>query len=121
MRGKLPGVGEKRVVITRQNKEITQVLALPGGAVQVRSVTGQTTQGLALVFVQEIDSFDSQGKSIFDPQQHVVWYLLTTLPVTSVLEMERLTYFYSLRWRIERLHDTLKSGPWKSRNSRLMI
>ena len=30
--------------------------------------------------------------------------------MTSVLEMERLTYFYSLRWRLERLHYTLKSG-----------
>ena len=110
MRGKLPVVGEKRVVITRQNKEITLVLALQGGAVKVRSGTGQKTQGLALVIAEEIDSFDSQGQSIFDPAQRVVWYLLTSLPVTSVLEMGRITYFYSLRWRIERLHYTLKSG-----------
>ena len=110
MAGKLPVVGEQRVVITRQNKEITLVLALQGGAVKVLSGAGQKTQGLALVIAEEIDSFDSQGKSIFDPQQRVIWYLLTSLPVTSVLEMERLTYFYSLRWRIERLHYTLKSG-----------
>lgn len=110
MRGKLPVMGAKRVVITRQNKEITLVLALQGGAVDVLSGAGKKTQGLALVIAEEIDSFDSQGKSIFDPQQRVVWYLLTSLPVTSVLGMERLTYFYSLRWRIERLHYTLKSG-----------
>ena len=110
MAGKLPVVGEKRVVITRQNKEITLVLARQGGAVDVLAGAGQKTHGLALVIAQEIDSFDSQGQSIFDPQQRVVWYLLTSLPVTSVLEMERLTYFYSLRWRIERLHYTLKSG-----------
>ena len=110
MRGKLPVVGEKRVVITRQNKEITLVLSLQGGAVNVLSGTGEKTQGLALVSAEEIASFDSQGKSIYDPEQRVVWYLLTSLPVTSVLEMERLTYFYSLRWRIERLHYTLKSG-----------
>lgn len=110
MAGKLPVVGEKRVVITRQNKEITLVLSLQGGAVNVLSGAGQKTRGLALVIAEEIASFDSQGNSIFDPQQRVVWYLLTSLPVTSVLEMERLTYFYSLRWRIERLHYTLKSG-----------
>ena len=110
MRGKLPIVGEQRVVITRQNKEITLVLALQGGAVNVRSGTGQQTQGLALVIAQEIASFDSQGKSIFDPEQRVIWYLLTSLPVTKVEEMERWTSFYALRWRIERLHYTLKSG-----------
>ena len=110
MRGKLPVVGEKRVVITRQNKEITLVLALQGGAVNVLSGTGEKTQGLALVSAQEVDSFDSQGQSSFDPQPRVSWYLLTSLPVTSVLEMERLTYFNALRWRIERLHYTLKSG-----------
>ena len=110
MPGKLPVVGEQRVVITRQHKEITLVLARQGGAVNVRSGRGEQTQGLALVIAEEIDSFDSQGKRIFDPEQRVIWYLLTSLPVTSVLEMERLTYFYSLRWRIERLHYTLKSG-----------
>lgn len=110
MQGKLPVVGEQRVVITRQNKEITLVLALHGGAVNVRSGRGEQTQGLALVIAQEIDSFDSQGKRIFNPEQRVIWYLLTSLPVTSALEMERLTYFYALRWRIERLHYTLKSG-----------
>ena len=110
MTGKLPVVGEKRVVITRQNKEITLVLSLQGGAVNVLSGAGQKTNGLSLVIAEEIDSFDHQGKSIFNPEERVVWYLLTSLPVTSVLEMERITYFYSLRWRIERLHYTLKSG-----------
>jgi hypothetical protein len=110
MRGKLPVVGEQRVVITRQNKEITLVLALQGGAVNVLSGAGEKTQGLALVIAEEVDSFDSQGKRIFDPEQRVIWYLLTSLSVTTVLEMERWTYFYSLRWRIERLHYTLKSG-----------
>ena len=110
MRGKLPVVGEKRVVITRQNKEITLVLSLQGGAVNVLSGAGRKTNGLALVIAEEIASFDQQGKSIFNPEERVVWYLLTSLPVTSVLEMERITYFYALRWRIERLHYTLKSG-----------
>ena len=110
MRGKLPVVGEQRVVITRQNQEITLVLALQGGAVNVLSGTGEKTQGLARVIAEEVDSFDRQGKSIFDPEQRVIWYLLTSLPVTSVRELERWTYFYALRWRLERLHYTLKSG-----------
>ena len=76
MPGKLPVVGEQRVVITRQHKDLTLVLARHGGAVNVRSGRGEQTQGLALVIAEEIDSFDSQGKRIFDPEQRVIWYLL---------------------------------------------
>ena len=76
MPGKLPVVGEQRVVITRQHKEITLVLARQGGAVNVRSGRGEQTLGLALVSAQEID--DSQGKRIFDPEQRVSGYLLTS-------------------------------------------
>ena len=60
MRGKLSAVGEKRVVITRQNKEITLVLAA------------------------EIDSFDSQGKSIFDPLHYTL--------KSGALEVEKLQF-----------------------------
>lgn len=38
------------------------------------------------------------------------WLLLTTLPVTSLAEAERLVRWYSYRWRIERYHFVLKSG-----------
>ena len=74
------------------------------------SGASQKTQGWSLVIAQERDSFDAKGKSIFNPAERVVWYLLTSLDVTTVLEIERITYFYSLRWRIECLHYTLKSG-----------
>ena len=38
------------------------------------------------------------------------WLLLTTLPVTSLQDAERVVRWYALRWRIERYHFTLKSG-----------
>jgi hypothetical protein len=38
------------------------------------------------------------------------WLLLTTLPVASLAEAERVVRWYALRWRIERYHFVLKSG-----------
>jgi transposase-like protein/transposase Tn5 family protein len=38
------------------------------------------------------------------------WLLLTTLPVTSLAEAERVVRWYAYRWRIERYHFVLKSG-----------
>jgi hypothetical protein len=40
----------------------------------------------------------------------IEWYLLTTLPVESLEEVEQCVKFYALRWLIERYHYTLKSG-----------
>lgn len=48
-----------------------------------------------------------------DPPPHVQpvqWLLLTTLPVASLAEAERVVRWYSYRWRIERYHFVLKSG-----------
>ena len=38
------------------------------------------------------------------------WLLLTSLPVTTVAEAQRVVRYYSYRWLIERLHYVLKSG-----------
>jgi hypothetical protein len=43
-------------------------------------------------------------------QKPVRWLLLTTLPVTSLAEAERLVLWYTRRWLIERYHYVLKSG-----------
>lgn len=40
----------------------------------------------------------------------IEWLLLTTLPVATVADARRMVTWYSYRWRIERLHFTLKSG-----------
>jgi Transposase Tn5 dimerisation domain/Transposase DNA-binding len=38
------------------------------------------------------------------------WLLLTTLPIDSLADAERVVRWYTYRWRIERYHFTLKSG-----------
>jgi hypothetical protein len=40
----------------------------------------------------------------------VEWYLLTTLPVTKIEDIQQYVKYYSMRWLIERYHYTLKSG-----------
>jgi IS4 transposase len=40
----------------------------------------------------------------------IIWLLLTTLPVEDFAAARRLVFWYTLRWRIERFHFTLKTG-----------
>ncbi len=45
-----------------------------------------------------------------DAIKPIEWLLLTTMPVTTAVEAERIVTWYSYRWRIERFHFTLKTG-----------
>jgi hypothetical protein len=43
-------------------------------------------------------------------QEPVRWWLLTTLPITSLADAARAVGWYALRWLVERYHYVLKSG-----------
>ncbi|WP_169977265.1 IS4 family transposase [Tautonia rosea] len=43
-------------------------------------------------------------------EEPIRWWLLTTLPVTTLAEAQRMVLWYSRRWLIERYHSVLKSG-----------
>lgn len=43
-------------------------------------------------------------------EEPVEWVLLSSIPVTTLEEACRIVHFYTLRWLIERLHYTMKSG-----------
>ena len=43
-------------------------------------------------------------------QTPVCWWLLTTLPITTLADAEEAVRWYALRWLIERYHYVLKSG-----------
>jgi len=45
-----------------------------------------------------------------DGAEPLDWLLLTTLPIETVKQCLRIVKFYKLRWRIEELHLTIKSG-----------
>lgn len=115
MGGKLAEAGEKRVTIFRKGKEVRLVLSLRAGKVNVlggknNQLEKPKTEGLSLVTAEEKEAYDRTGKSVFDPEERAIWYLLTSLPIENPAEIERVTTFYALRWRIERFHYTLKSG-----------
>jgi Transposase DNA-binding/Transposase Tn5 dimerisation domain len=43
-------------------------------------------------------------------QKPVRWWLVTTLPITTLADAEQAVRWYTLRWLIERYHYVLKSG-----------
>lgn len=55
-----------------------------------------------VVLVQEVDPPDGEPP--------VQWILLTTLPIGTVEEVRRIVEYYCVRWNIEVLFRTLKSG-----------
>lgn len=54
-----------------------------------------------------------------DVTQPLHWLLLTTLPVDSVADAQRIVRYYSYRWLIERFHYVLKSGGCHFEDSQL--
>lgn len=112
----LSDYGQKEVVIQRNNREVKLTLSLRAGAVNVHprknySTKKHSTKGLSLVVAEEVACVDCKtGKNLFDKEERVIWYLLTSLPIESLEDVLRIVNFYALRWRIERLHYTLKSG-----------
>lgn len=56
-----------------------------------------------IICAKEIDPPEEVGEG-------VNWLLLTTIPVNSIEDAAEKIRWYTLRWRIERFHYTLKSG-----------
>ncbi len=64
--------------------------------------TTPTAPPITVVLAREIAPPDET-----DP---IEWLLLTTLPVTTGEDAARIVTWYRDRWRMERLHFTLKTG-----------
>jgi Transposase DDE domain len=117
--GSYSGVDEMKVSIQRDHREVELTLNLRAERVNVYphkdlSPNQHKTQGLSLVVAEEVacidlktqeDIFGSEGS-----EDAATWYLLTSLPITTASDVQRVIKFYALRWRIERFHYTLKSG-----------
>ena len=105
-----PMVGTMTITVPRKpgQRERQATLALRTTVVQMarpahRSAkTTPTAPPITVVLAREIAPPDER-----DP---IEWLLLTTLPVTTGEEAARIVTWYSYRWRIERLHFTLKTG-----------
>jgi hypothetical protein len=107
--------GTYQVQIQRNNKTVTLTLSISFGGVNVYppnklSPRLHKTEGFSLVVAREIAAVDDKGNDVFNEKDAAVWFLLTTLPVETFADAIRVVTFYSLRWRIERFHFTLKTG-----------
>ncbi|HIK54941.1 MAG TPA: IS4 family transposase, partial [Synechococcales cyanobacterium M55_K2018_004] len=108
--------GIYRVRIARRHREVELTLSLRAAAVNIYpdkdlSAAKHKTLGLSLVVATEVACIDVKTQAdCFEANEAVTWFLLTSLPISTTDEVQRIVHFYSLRWRIERLHFTLKSG-----------
>lgn len=112
----LDDYGQYSLQIDRNHRSVELTLQLQAAAVSIYpgkdlSSAKHKTQGLSLVVATEVACRDVKSqKDCFNPKQAVTWFLLTSLPIETPDDLQRVVRFYALRWRIERLHFTLKSG-----------
>lgn len=112
----LDDYGQYQVQIERDHRTVELTLRLQGAAVSIYpgkdlSIAKHKTQGLSLVVATEVACQEVKSKKdCFSPKKAVTWFLLTSLPIDTPDDLQRVVRFYALRWRIERLHFTLKSG-----------
>lgn len=70
---------------------------------------------LVLNLVEVIETDPPAGKGM----KPVVWRIVTTLPVDKPHEVDRIVKIYRLRWRIEQLFRTCKSGGLRLEETQL--
>jgi hypothetical protein len=105
---------ERQIEGKRRTVELT--LHLQAATVHIHpnqdlSPARHKTPVLSLVVATEVACVDVQSQAdCFDVDNARSWSLLTTLPIDHADDVQRIVRFYALRWRIERLHFTLKSG-----------
>ena len=83
------------------------LLALRSAVIQIarpadRSASTPAAPPMTVVLAREIAPPDGA--------KPIEWLLFTTLEVATAADAERIVTWYSYRWRIERLHFTLKTG-----------
>lgn len=100
--------GKRRTVEVKLQLQAATVQIYPNKDL---SAARHKTQELSLVIATEIACVDVKtGDDCFDAENVLCWSLLTSLPIETAEDVQRVVRFYALRWRIERLHFTLKSG-----------
>lgn len=112
----LQDFGKQEVEIERKGRTVRLTLQLRAGQVHILpdkdlSPAKHKLRDVSLIIAQEVACVDTQtGENVFEASEAALWYLMSTMPVKEKSDVERMVYFYSLRWRIERFHYTLKSG-----------
>lgn len=104
-----PVVGTMTITVPRKAGQRAReaTLALQTTVVQMarptrRPVSTPTAPPMTVVLARELAPPDGV--------KPIEWLLLTTWPVVTADDAARMVTWYSYRWRIERLHFTLKTG-----------
>jgi len=104
-----PVIGTMTITVPRKpgQRERDATLELRNTVVQMarpahRAATTAAAPPMTVVLAREVAPPDAI--------KPIEWLLLTTMPVTTAVEAERIVTWYSYRWRIERFHFTLKTG-----------
>ena len=108
-------LGHTQVTIDRAGKPVTLTLEVAASVVRIwpnkiLSVARHQTEPLSLVVAREIEAVDAQGQSVFASDQAAEWWLVTSMDASTLDQALEIIRYYALRWRVERLHYTLKSG-----------
>jgi len=104
-KGRPPGTGTQ--------PERTARLALRFRAITLRPPKHRASEGLARVTLWAVLAQEVGAPAGVEPLE---WLLLTTVPVTTVVEAVERLGWYACRWGIEVWHKVLKSGcqlEWK--------
>jgi len=105
-----PVVGQLTVTVAakRGREERTAVLTLRATAVTLlpprHAKAGEPREPQLVWVVRATEVHPPAGEAGLD------WVLVSTLPIADETGARQLVQYYALRWRIERLHYTLKSG-----------
>ena len=86
----------------RLTVQFSSMRLLPPRNPQTSASRARQAQPITVIRAAEVDAPDGV--------EPICWILLSTMPVSTVEEARRIVGYYALRWMIERLHFTLKSG-----------
>lgn len=115
----LPIIGIEEVSVYRENRRVRITIEMSAAPIRIhpdkhRSERLHSAEGLNLVVAREIAAVTEGGEDVFKPEGASEWLLVTSLPVSNLEEVRFVVRSYGLRWRIERLHYTMKSGALNS-------
>lgn len=119
MADNLPVLGYHEVEVYRNQRLVRLRLELRSSPVRVfpdkdKSERLHSAQGFNLVVAREVGTLDKNSRDIFKAEQAAEWLLLTTLAVDELDQAINVVGYYAKRWRVERLHYTMKSGALDS-------
>lgn len=88
----------------RNDRSATLVLRSVNVFLKAPKIYGKTAEPLEISIIHAIEENPPEG------EEPIEWFLLTTIKLKSVADIEQCLRWYCLRWRIEDWHRVMKSG-----------